>query len=615
MDGAILKAGATNVVRGVSAPLPELAYIYTHSDAVACVCETFDLLSNMIKGPGFVGENGEKPKLVVVMYPQGKSGAEIAAELGIDVPVKTMDELLAMGDSTKFREVAVTEDDACTLLYTSGTTGKPKGVVLSHGNLMQGLIYNEFSDQALEPIPGETLLSILPCWHVFERMAEYHALSRGAGLVYSSVKTFKKDLTRHRPHVLVAVPRLFESLYDGITGKLADSKGVKKLIVLIVRRASMALVDARRTLSNRRIMTTPEEGEAYLRRPAAVKALSTLKARVVQALATPIVAVGDKLVWSKVREGLGGRLKCLVSGGSQLAVNLDNFFEMVGLNIIVGYGLTETSPVICNRVIEDNIPGSVGKPPRDTEIVVRDVESGEVLGRMRHGHGKETDMTTTGKIGVIYARGPQVMAGYYKGEEDTRKAFDSDGFFCTGDLGMVDPVTGALFLTGRAKDTIVLMNGENVEPQPIEEVLVASDLVDQVMLVGQDRKSIAALVVVSPAGLAARDALVSPVELAAWKAALPASPKEPTPDPELLAAASATLNGRPEVVEAVLAEVKRLIREAPCGFQAWEQVARVHLILEPFTMENGLMTQTLKIKRDVVATQYVREIEAMYGSR
>mmetsp|Transcript_26822 Transcript_26822/g.63611 ORF Transcript_26822/g.63611 Transcript_26822/m.63611 type:complete len:810 (-) Transcript_26822:41-2470(-) len=613
LDGAILKAGATNVVRGVAAPLTELGYIYTHSDAVACVCETVDLLREMHQGPGFKGEFGEKPRLLVVMYGQGKSGAELAAELGIDTPVVTMDELFEIGETASYSEVEVSEGDAATLLYTSGTTGKPKGVVLSHGNLMQGLMYNEFSDTNLEPLPGETLLSILPCWHVFERMAEYHALSRGAGLVYSSVKTFKKDLTKHRPHILVAVPRLFENLYDGVTHKLAEAKGAKKVIVSIAKAASLAVVASKRTLTNRRVMTTPEEGDAYLRRGRVVKALSVLKAKAVQVLLTPVAAVGDKLVWNTVRQGMGGRLKCLISGGSKLGVNLDTFFEMIGMNMIVGYGLTETSPVICNRVIQDNVPGSVGKPPRDTEILVKDVETGKVLGRMRHGHGSETETTTTGQIGVIYAKGPQVMAGYYKGEDEDRKAFDENGFFCTGDLGLVDPVTGALFLTGRAKDTIVLMNGENVEPQPIEEVLIASNLIDQVMLVGQDRKSLSALVVVSPAGLAA-SSLVDSSTLQKWQAALPGSPKEKTPDAALLEEESGKLNARPDVVQAVFNEVKSIIKDTP-GLQAWESVGKVHLVLEPFTMENGLMTQTLKVKRDKVAERYDGEIEGMYSKK
>jgi len=301
-------------------------------------------------------------------------------------------------------------------------------------------------------------------------------------------------------------------------------------------------------------------------------------------------------------------VKCLVSGGSKLPPYLDDFYEMVGLNIIVGYGLTETSPVICNRVIETNVVGSVGGPPKGTEISIRDVETQQEVGRAG---GRLSFPHTSGDVGVVWARGPQVTSGYYNRPEANEAAFDKDGFFNTGDLGRLDPITGSLFLTGRAKDTIVLLNGENVEPTPIEEALIASPLIDQVMLVGQDEKTLCGLVVVNVRALQS-GGFVSPEKAKELERAIPKTPRDPTPDPAMLKEEAKGLNEREEVRRGVLQEVKQIIKDNP-GFTAWEQVGQVYLLLEPFTMDNGLMTQTLKVKRDVVAKEYEEEIQSMYA--
>lgn len=270
----------------------------------------------------------------------------------------------------------------------------------------------------------------------------------------------------------------------------------------------MTAVKRRREVQNRRIV--PESHRVqYMARPALAKLAVAFASWLALFLLAPLAALADKMVWAKVRAGLGGRTKCLISGGSLMPSRLDDFYEMIGTHLIVGYGLTETSPTICNRLTEKNIAGTCGLPCPLTTLKIVDVETGAELSRAvgigleflqesdeRVGGGK-------GGVGVVWAKGPQVSRGYHNREEATREVFDSEGFFCTGDLGQMDPVTGHLVITGRAKDTIVLNNGENVEPAPIEECIMESELIDQVMVVGQDQKGLCALAVINIQSLAA----------------------------------------------------------------------------------------------------------------
>ena len=424
--------------------------------------------------------------------------------------VVTMEELEALGSAggseSVYEPVAVWEDDMATLLYTSGTTGRPKGVVLTHGNLLHQMLDNSYASTApMEPCPGDVQLCILPCWHIFERFAEYYALLRGATLVYSSVKTFKQDLAEYTPQVLIAVPRLYENIYQGVMQKFAGGSAVQRGIVALVMWISRTHINAKRLVNNAKMMSFNEQ-VAWQRQSALQRSVRRWVAAAILWALTPLACVGDKLVWSKVRQGLGGRIKCLVSGGSKLPVALDDFFEMAGINMVIGYGLTETSPVISNRMVEYNVAGTCGKPPVKTELLIKDVDSGKELGRAGSGGEPWTHLTTAhscGEVGVVWARGPQVTPGYYNNPAANAAAFDQEGFFNTGDLGRIDPITGCLVITGRAKDTVVLMNGENVEPEPLEEVLSQSPLISQAMVVGQDEKTLGGLIVLNVQGCAA----------------------------------------------------------------------------------------------------------------
>lgn len=280
--------------------------------------------------------------------------------------------------------------------------------------------------------------------------------------------------------------------------------------------------------------------------------------------------------------------------------NLESFYECAGIPIIVGYGLSECSPIISHRQLDRNLvtAGCVGFPAKQTEVRVVNPESKAVDG--------ERQALPDGEVGVVIVRGPQVMKGYYKNPEATDGAIDKFGWFDSGDLGKINPATGDLILTGRAKDTIVLSNGENVEPIPLEDaIMAASETVEQIMLNGQDGRRLTAIMVLSPSELGKAgfldSSLASELQKANERVNDPTCTSEDcSSSMEILSKASATLRSN----DALMKEMKNVAKEATSGFRAWERVNDVYITLEPFAMANGLLTQSFKVKRDAVMKQY-----------
>mmetsp|Transcript_9288 Transcript_9288/g.12281 ORF Transcript_9288/g.12281 Transcript_9288/m.12281 type:complete len:739 (+) Transcript_9288:149-2365(+) len=588
MEQAIMRAGACNAVRGASAPTEELQYIYQNSESQAIVVEKADQLISLLGGQGLESKYGP-PKFACVLYSNGKTGVELKESLNLpdDLNLITYDEMLAM--NAPYQPVQVTEDSKATLVYTSGTTSKPKGVVLRHKNLVHQVKNCSFNPKTkkFDPWVGDSFVSILPCWHIFERTAEYFCMSRGARIIYSNVKNFKSDLVKYKPNFLIAVPRLFETIYKGVQQNFKSQTPFKQKLVAVFTAVSMLYTKARRT------------ARGLVVRSSAPNIFEKLWARLVMAALFPVQFVADKLVWSKIRDGLGGNIKCIVSGGSSLPSALEDFFEMVGERVVVGYGLTETSPVISNRVCEHNLVGSVGMPPPQTTIKIVDVETGVELPK--------------GQAGLVLAKGPQIMSEYMNNPEATLKAIDKDGFFDTGDLGMINPATGDLLITGRAKDTIVLSNGENIAPQPIEDYIVGEvKTVDQIMLVGQDARFLGGIVTVNPTELAARG-LITSEDAKRMNGLLGPTPLSTGVEgsPEEIAKETAYLQSKPEIKKAILADIKKSCKSAKF-IRPYEVVSDIHLIFEPFTIVNGYLTQTLKVKRNVVSDNFKKEIDALY---
>jgi long-chain acyl-CoA synthetase len=548
-DQGLMRLGAADAVRGSGAPVEELRYIAADCGAVALVLESAELLTRLKLSSELLGQL----RFVVVL--QGDRGSVVPV-----LPCFTWDELMARGaqaSTPAWPEGG--EQRLATVLYTSGTTGQPKGVPLSHANLLHQLRH---LGVAVAPQPGDRVLSVLPIWHAYERSAEYFLLACGCAQTYTTLKQLRPDLQRVRPHYLISVPRLWEALLSGFEDALAAMPPARQRLLRSALALSRNHCLAQRVAADRTLAPEP----ALRRLGAAGGAL----------LSWPLHALASRVLWPKVRQQLiGGRLRTAISGGGALAIHVDGFFEAVGIELLVGYGLTETSPVLTCRRRWNNRRGSSGQPLPGTSIRIVDPESGAPL--------------QVGQRGRVLARGPQVMAGYLAKPEATAKVLDPEGWFDTGDLGQL-LADGTLVLTGRAKDTIVLSSGENIEPGPLEECLVACQLVEQVMLVGQDRKALGALVVPKAETLtswAREQGLPLPV----------GSPGGWVVDPLLLKALTSRLNRR--------------LQSRP-GARADERLTGVALV-EPFTLDNGLLTQTLKQKRDRIAERDAASIAAIYG--
>ena len=532
-DLAVLAAGAIDVPRGVTAGEREVEAIARHSGARIAILENAAALRKY--GPALAGI--ERMVLLEGDPPQGAIATR-------------WEEVLAAGDAADDDRPlpAVSPDDVATLVYTSGTTGNPKGVTLLHRNVvadMQGLT------DVLHVTPGDVFLSLLPTWHMYERTVEYFAASRGAVLAYTDLKSLRRDLVEERPHFMASVPRVWEKLHDGIVDALAKRPAAVRALAKASVRGSLAYTENLRALQ-RRTAESVDRAPNLLRHGPAL------------ALA-PLHALARALVHRRVHALLGGRLRAAISGGAALPPYVDRFLDAAGIHVLVGYGLTETAPVVAVRRVERNVLGTIGVPLAGTECRIVDPVTGRV---------GPPDVP-----GVLHVRGPQVMRGYWEDPEATARVLDSEGWFDTGDLCRLTSRRDIVFC-GRAKDTIVLAGGENVEPEPLEQAALASPLVDQIVVVGQDRKTLGALV---------------------W------------PDADAARAALGAAAVTPEaVLRAVRAELDARVGPR-AGFRPWERLQQVALLPEPLSPEQGTMTATLKTRRVEVGRRYAGLIEGMYG--
>ncbi len=379
-----------------------------------------------------------------------------APPTGETLKVLNFAQLIEIGKNHNFVPVKQNRDALATLIYTSGTTGKPKGVMLSYKNLMHQV--STFGT-VLQPNAGDIVLSILPSWHSYERTVEYYLLSQGCTQVYTNLRSVKGDLRQFKPNYMVGVPRLWESIYEGVQKQFREQPAKKQRLINFLLGISDKYIKARRVAQGLDLNNL--HASAIERLAAKIQALALL----------PLHALGERLVYAKVREATGGHVKQMISGGGALPRHIDNFFEIIGVQILQGYGLTETSPVTHVRRPWRNLIGASGLPLPATEAKIVDPET------------KAAFANREARLSIV-ERGPQIMQGYYQNPEATAKAIDAEGWFDSGDLGWLTPQDD-LVLTGRAKDTIVLTNGENIEPQPIEDACLRSPYIDQIMLVGQ----------------------------------------------------------------------------------------------------------------------------------
>ena len=425
-------------------------------------------------------------------------------------------------------ELQAKPDDLATIIYTSGTTGEPKGVMLTHGNLVSNLVD---SSGHFRFGVADTALSVLPLSHIFEREAMYMYLYRGMAVYFAeSLDTIGPNLREVHPTILVGVPRIFEKIYARIRQR-ATEKG----------RASVALLN-----------WAVDIGKDYARH-----ILDKKRVPVWLGLQHKLAT---KLMFSKWKAALGGRIRLLVSGGAALPEELALIYIGAGIPIVQGYGLTETSPVITASTSEENRVGTVGTPIRNVQVRIA-------------------------PDGEIETRGPNVMRGYYNKPEETRAVFSADGWFKTGDIGTID-ADGFLRITDRKKELLKTSGGKYIAPQPIEQLIKGSPFVNQVVLIGNGRRFPAALIV---------------------------------PDWERVES-YATLKGietrnraelckHPRIIDLFERQVAALTSE----LAQFEKVKKIGLLEKELTIEGGELTPTLKVKRRVVDEKYRDAIDALYA--
>jgi len=586
-DQAVMRLGCATAVRGASAPADELSFIYSNSNSVALIVESKTVLLDVLPRLPPTAQ----VRFCVVLLGSVPTRDELeSARIAPSVHAKLykFDEIVQNGkDRARMAPAScimtpeATRDDIATIIYTSGTTGHPKGVPLTHENLLHQTTYLTIGD--VDTVLGDKFVSILPCWHIFERTAEYFVLARGGTLVYSNRRRFRTDLTKHSPSILVVVPRVLESLHASVISKVSRSSALKRAIFFAFAALSMSYIRAKRIAFGKDIFVSPYN---FFRR-----AWCLLKT----AFLLPFYALASVLIWRTVRAALGNRVREIICGGGSLALNLEDFFEAAKLNVFVGYGLTETSPVLANRFASRNVRGSAGLPPAGTQLKIVKTDDASQLVR-------------PGETGVLKVRGPQVMKGYYMNEAATKAAIDADGFFDTGDLVFRARTGGDVVIAGRMKDTIVLSNGENVEPAPIEDALLESPYIDQVMIVGQDQKALGALIVVKIDALEAAG-FILPDDARRMETLIEAG------DISGLKQVEPLLFNDEVVGRAMRAEFDREIatrvQERP-NFTPNDRINSYRLLLRPFTIKDGTLTQTLKIKRNAVTAAFAAEIAALF---
>ncbi|MDE0088332.1 MAG: long-chain fatty acid--CoA ligase [Candidatus Poribacteria bacterium] len=431
-------------------------------------------------------------------------------------------------ETNAVEEISVNEDDIATIIYTSGTTGNPKGVMLTHANFLS----NFKACKSLIDV-GETdvLLSFLPLSHVFERLGgHYVPLFSGAKIAYAeSTFTVAQNMQEVSPTVMLSVPRLYETMHDRVLRAVQAGSSLKQKIF----HWGVSVGSA--------VSSKIQQGE----KPSALLQMKQ--------------NIADKLVFAKLKAATGGQLRFFVSGGAALPQSIAEFFHAAGILILEGYGLTETSPVISLNHPAKWKFGTVGAPVPGIEV--RIAEDGEIV-----------------------TRGPHVMKGYFNNEDATAEVIDGEDWFHTGDIGIIDD-DGFIKITDRKKNIIVLSNGKNVAPQPIESQLVQSPFIDQIMLVGNERKNVAALIVPN------FDALKS------WASE---NGVDPSDIPEMLKTR--------EVQQLIQSEIRGRLTD----FADFEQVRRFALLEKEFSQEEDEMTPTLKLKRNVIIEKYGDVIERMY---
>ncbi len=521
-DFAILTAAAVTVPIYPTLNAEETAYIANDSDAAIAIVSDQDQANKLLS------QRSALPsiKRIIIMDPPPEGRGDLATWEG------TLEKGRAYSAENPgiHRKTAATvkPDDLATIIYTSGTTGVPKGVMLTHSNFIENC---KATLEEVDAGPSDRVLVFLPLSHSLERMADYCFFWRGCSMAYAeSVEKVGENLQEVRPTLMVSVPRLYEKVYARLMEQAAHASGLKKKLIHWSVKVAQEWACA-----------TLEEGR--------VGAALSFKH-----------GIADRLVYKKLREKTGGRLRLMVSGGAPLARDLGLFFFGAGLNILEGYGLSETTPVVTVNKPGAMRYGSVGKVI--SKVEVRTAEDGE-----------------------LFVRGPNVMKGYYKMPEETAEVLSDDGWFATGDIAQIDE-EGFVYITDRKKELIVTAGGKNVAPQPIENAFKTNKYVSQTVLIGDKRPYIAALIVPN------------------WANVLDYAKSQGMAEKD-----PAVLRDHPVVMHLFAGVLERVNSR----LSRYEQVKRCRILIRELTQEAGELTPTMKVKRRVINELYARDIEELYA--
>ena len=466
----IMATKSRDIPRGSEATVKDLSYILSFAECKTVVTENKILFNRILEC------KNELPALQNIIIITS-SDSDLSNPKATGLNIFSYDEILSKGNNfrqnnpNKIEEIMLsgTEDDSATIIFTSGTTGTPKGVELTHKNF---LCQVEDISKRLPLKQGNKALCMLPVWHVYERELEYFLLYVGVALCYSkpAISMLLADMKKVSPQFMATVPRIWDGIYNAINKNIKSTKKGAGIFFTIFTWAATSLKSLRNIIYNRC---------KYFRKRTVFYHVFSKFLYIPVIFLYPLKWIGDMFYFQRVRNMLGGKFQIGMSGGGSLPLKLDKFFNSIGIRLVEGYGLTETAPICCIRNAKRPILGTIGKimPYCQAKVV--------------HRNGIECK---PGEKGVLYIKGPNVMKGYYKQPELTAEVISEGEWFNTGDL-VIKTYNGEIIVKGRQKDTIVLRSGENVEPLPIEDKLSESIYISQAVVVGQDENCLGALII------------------------------------------------------------------------------------------------------------------------